>query len=104
GATVAIRSRQAGKSASDQSTESMTTGGTLLKKHILDTLTESRDFLGRFMDSDDNIQTVVSAAQVMIETLRNNGTIYSCGNGGSMSDAMHFAEELTGRYRQNRIG
>ena len=75
-----------------------------MKKHILDTLTESRDFLGRFMDSDDNIQTVVSAAQVMIETLRNNGTIYSCGNGGSMSDAMHFAEELTGRYRQNRIG
>ena len=75
-----------------------------MKKHILDTLNEARDFLSRFMDNDDNIQAVVSAAQVMIETLRAGGTIYSCGNGGSMSDAMHFAEELTGRYRQNRIG
>lgn len=75
-----------------------------MKKHILDTLTESRDFLSRFMNSDDNIQAVVAAAGVMIETLRNKGTIYSCGNGGSMSDAMHFAEELTGRYRQNRLG
>lgn len=75
-----------------------------MKKHILDTLSESRNFLSRFMDNDDNIQTVISAAQVMIETLRAGGTIYSCGNGGSMSDAMHFAEELTGRYRQNRIG
>ena len=75
-----------------------------MKKHILDTLNESRAFLSRFMDNDDNIQAVVSAAQVMIETLRAGGTIYSCGNGGSMSDAMHFAEELTGRYRNNRPG
>lgn len=75
-----------------------------MKKHILDTLTESREFLIRFMENDDNIQAIATAAGVMIDTLRAGGTIYSCGNGGSMSDAMHFAEELTGRYRQNRIG
>lgn len=75
-----------------------------MKKHILDTLTQSRDFLIRFMENDDNIQAVAAAAEVMIATLRAGGTIYSCGNGGSMSDAMHFAEELTGRYRQNRLG
>ncbi|MFT4635160.1 MAG: D-sedoheptulose 7-phosphate isomerase [Arenicella sp.] len=40
----------------------------------------------------------------MIENLGNNGTVFSCGNGGSMCDAMHFAEELTGRYRKNRKG
>ncbi len=40
----------------------------------------------------------------MIDCLRSGGSIYSCGNGGSMSDAMHFAEELTGRYRQDRLG
>ena len=32
------------------------------------------------------------------------GRVYSCGNGGSMCDAMHFAEELTGRYRLDRPG
>ena len=38
----------------------------------------------------------------MVFSLKNGGKIISCGNGGSMSDAMHFAEELTGRYRSDR--
>ncbi len=41
-------------------------------------------------------------ADVAEKTLRAGGTIYSCGNGGSMSDAMHFAEEWTGRFRKDR--
>jgi D-sedoheptulose 7-phosphate isomerase len=40
----------------------------------------------------------------MSETLQAKGRIFSCGNGGSMCDAMHFAEELTGRYRKDRPG
>ena len=39
---------------------------------------------------------------MMTESLKSGGKIISCGNGGSMCDAMHFAEELTGRYRDNR--
>ncbi|MCY2959279.1 MAG: SIS domain-containing protein [Planctomycetota bacterium] len=35
-------------------------------------------------------------------TLRNGGTLLACGNGGSMCDAMHFAEEWTGRFRKDR--
>jgi D-sedoheptulose 7-phosphate isomerase len=38
----------------------------------------------------------------MVQSLKNGGKIISCGNGGSMCDAMHFAEELTGRYRNDR--
>ena len=38
----------------------------------------------------------------MVASIRAGGKIISCGNGGSMADAMHFAEELTGRYRDNR--
>lgn len=38
----------------------------------------------------------------MAEALLRDGKVISCGNGGSMCDAMHFAEELTGRYRDNR--
>ena len=41
-------------------------------------------------------------ADVAETTLKKGGTIYSCGNGGSMSDAMHFAEEWTGRFRRDR--
>ncbi len=38
----------------------------------------------------------------MASALRIGGTIFSCGNGGSFCDAMHFAEELSGRYRNDR--
>src|SRR5690606_18086106 len=38
----------------------------------------------------------------MVEAVKNDRKIMSCGNGGSMCDAMHFAEEMTGRYRENR--
>ena len=75
-----------------------------MKQHIIATLNDSRDFLQRFMATESNIASIESAAGVLIETLRAGNAIYSCGNGGSMSDAMHFAEELTGRYRQNRRG
>jgi D-sedoheptulose 7-phosphate isomerase len=38
----------------------------------------------------------------MVDALKNDKKIISCGNGGSLCDAMHFAEELTGRYRNDR--
>lgn len=75
-----------------------------MKQHIVDTLNDSRDFLQRFMNDTRNVDAIAAGARVMIDALRAGKTIYSCGNGGSMSDAMHFAEELTGRYRQNRLG
>tara|TARA_R110001606_G_scaffold97813_5_gene215876 strand:+ start:1526 stop:2110 length:585 start_codon:yes stop_codon:yes gene_type:complete len=75
-----------------------------VKEHILNTLGDSRDYLHRFMSDGNNIEAIARAASVMIAALHRGNTIYSCGNGGSMSDAMHFAEELTGRYRKNRLG
>ncbi|MDH5379364.1 MAG: D-sedoheptulose 7-phosphate isomerase [Cyclobacteriaceae bacterium] len=71
---------------------------------ILSELKESRELLDKFLS--DSIQTnqIEQAALTMITALKNGGKIISCGNGGSMSDAMHFAEELTGRYRENRVG
>ena len=38
----------------------------------------------------------------MAQSISKGGKVISCGNGGSMCDAMHFAEELTGRYRDDR--
>lgn len=65
-------------------------------------LEEARGVLSLFLDDVNNIQNIEKAAQVMAESIKNGGKILSAGNGGSHCDAMHFAEELTGRYRDNR--
>lgn len=56
------------------------------------------------MANSQTIENIEQAAGILSKQLKAGGCIYSCGNGGSMSDAMHFAEELTGRYRDNRKG
>ena len=50
----------------------------------------------------ENMEKIAQAISWMSASIKNNGKIISCGNGGSMCDAMHFAEELSGRYRNNR--
>ena len=52
--------------------------------------------------TDENFKKIQKAADWMIEAIKNDKKMISCGNGGSMSDAMHFAEELTGRFQKNR--
>jgi len=47
---------------------------------------------------------IVAASNAIAESFKAGGRVFSCGNGGSMCDAMHFAEELTGRYRDDRPG
>jgi len=75
-----------------------------MEKYIIASLNEAKDSLTSFIKDDKNIAAIQKAAEIAIITLENENTIYSCGNGGSMSDAIHFAEELTGKYRKNRAG
>ena len=65
-------------------------------------LQEAAKVLDGFLKNDDNIAVIEKAAKAFVETINNGGKIFSCGNGGSHCDAMHFAEELTGRYREDR--
>ena len=65
-------------------------------------LDEARQVLEKFLGDENNIKEIVKAAEMMAEAIRSGGKIISCGNGGSHCDAMHFAEELTGRYREDR--
>ena len=62
---------------------------------------EAKSVLEAF-SNEENYTLIQEAGDIMVECLKNGGKIISCGNGGSMSDAMHFAEELSGRYRDNR--
>ncbi len=64
--------------------------------------TEANEVLNRVLADPTFFENVEAAGAAMVESLNNGGKIISCGNGGSMCDAMHFAEELTGRYRDNR--
>ncbi|MES2624492.1 MAG: SIS domain-containing protein [Pseudomonadota bacterium] len=75
-----------------------------MKEHIYAALHSSQQMLATFTGNENNIQKIAAAAELLVTTLTNGNRIYSCGNGGSMSDAMHFAEELSGRYRKNRKG
>ncbi|MCQ1059444.1 D-sedoheptulose 7-phosphate isomerase [Photobacterium sp. DNB23_23_1] len=67
-------------------------------------LTEAAEVLNRFLNDDKNIADIEAAAKLLAESFKQGGKVLSCGNGGSHCDAMHFAEELTGRYRENRPG
>lgn len=69
---------------------------------ILAELTQAQQVLNAFLSDADTIASIERAAEAMAAAVQNGGKIISCGNGGSMCDAMHFAEELTGRYRDNR--
>lgn len=72
------------------------------KDRIKQHFTEAAEILHLFMADDQNIQQIENAAKLMADCIINGGKIISCGNGGSHCDAMHFAEELSGRYRGNR--
>lgn len=71
------------------------------EKQIADQFSEAAEILQKF-NTPENHQKIVEAGDIMVNAIKNGGKIISCGNGGSMSDAMHFAEELTGRFRDNR--
>ena len=75
---------------------------TLLTGLIRAELTEARTVLDQFLANEANLACIAQAAELMAASLRNGGKILTCGNGGSLCDAQHFAEELSGRYRQDR--
>jgi D-sedoheptulose 7-phosphate isomerase len=71
-------------------------------QRIMNDLLEAKQILETFVNSGENLQQIKKAGEIMVEALRGDSKIISCGNGGSMSDAMHFAEELTGQFRAPR--
>lgn len=64
---------------------------------------EAQHVLTHFISDDQNLENVHLLSEKIAGTIKNGHKVISCGNGGSMCDAMHFAEELTGRFRNDRI-
>ena len=71
---------------------------------VKSTLDEALGALQALMSNETALQRIAAAGSLLADTFAAGGRAYSCGNGGSMCDAMHFAEELTGRFRDNRPG
>ncbi len=74
----------------------------MLSFDVMADLKESHQVLGDFIAKEDTKAKLELAIEWSAQTIRNGGKLISAGNGGSMCDAQHFAEELTGRYRQDR--
>ena len=70
--------------------------------YIRSSLLEAQSTLNKFIENDQNVKKIEDAINLFAESFRNKGRVFSCGNGGSMCDSLHFAEELTGRYRKDR--
>ncbi len=73
-----------------------------MKTIIEANLNEAKEVLNDFICRSENIASIERSAQILIESIAKGGKIISCGNGGSMTDAMHFAEELSGVFREKR--
>ncbi len=74
----------------------------MFRNDILSQLNEAAQLLNRFLADEAQLAAIESAANLLVQSFRQGGKVISCGNGGSHCDAMHFAEELSGRYRDNR--
>ena len=75
-----------------------------MEQYVYQSLNEARAALDALLDDGETLRTLAAAGRQLSNTFRHGGRVFSCGNGGSMCDAMHFAEELSGRYRLHRKG
>jgi D-sedoheptulose 7-phosphate isomerase len=73
-----------------------------MKDLFLKDFKEAKEVLEKFINDKDNFDKLEQAGKLMVEAIKSGKKILSCGNGGSMCDAMHFAEELSGRFREDR--
>jgi len=80
----------------------MSTPATSTDELLRSAFDDALSTLRAFMEAPDGFANVRRFADLALETVRADGVLMACGNGGSMSDAMHFAEEWTGRFRGNR--
>lgn len=71
-------------------------------QHVNNELKEAQKVLEQFLNDEEQLKKIIIASELIANVFKSGGKVLSCGNGGSHCDAMHFAEELTGRYRENR--
>ena len=71
-------------------------------KRIQQHFEESAQLAEQLLGDKAFLETMQQGAELLVEALGSGHKILTCGNGGSMCDAMHMAEELSGKYREDR--
>jgi len=77
-------------------------GGDMLKENIKNSYLTAFEIVKAFVENDENIEKTEKIAQELAQAYKNGKKSLIAGNGGSNCDAMHFAEEFTGRFRKDR--
>ncbi|NQY44207.1 MAG: SIS domain-containing protein [Legionellales bacterium] len=73
-----------------------------MKQDILQSLQEAQSALNNLINDESIINKIDEASEIIVNSIKQGGQVFSCGNGGSLCDAMHFAEELSGKFREPR--
>lgn len=73
-----------------------------MKNSVKDNFMQAQQTLNDFIADETNFKKIEEAGQLLVTAIKSGNKVISCGNGGSMCDAMHFAEELSGRFRDDR--
>lgn len=74
-----------------------------MRKLLRNNFEEAQNLLNDLLGNDSFFETIELAGQLITQTIKTGNKVMSCGNGGSMCDAIHFAEELSGKFRNERI-
>ncbi len=69
---------------------------------IKNELNSAQKVLDDFLNQPEQLTNIETAVEMMVNSFNQEGKVMSCGNGGSHCDAMHFAEELSGKFREAR--
>lgn len=73
-----------------------------MRENIRQSLQDTINLFNKFIEDDKNLEMMEMVADAITNLFQTGNKILICGNGGSATDAMHFAEEFTGRFRKNR--
>ena len=74
----------------------------MLKENIRNSYLTAFETVKAFVENEENIEKTEKIAQELAQAYKNGKKSLIAGNGGSNCDAMHFAEEFTGRFRKDR--
>ncbi len=65
-------------------------------------LKDAQRILNEFIEDESQLKKCEQLTEALVNVYAHGGNVFLCGNGGSHCDAMHFAEEMTGKFRRER--
>ena len=71
-------------------------------KYIEDSINEAAKLFAEFAEDKSHLEFIKQISEVIADVFKTGNKVLICGNGGSATDAMHFSEECTGRFRKDR--